>query len=338
MANILGTSKQTWLLSEPDNVNDSIWYAYKPSFEKSNDMIKCIKNTYIKINKNHLSKLKDYEKHIVNIGDSFKIKSADNEYYLIKNNLVNLLYFKDKSQHGNFGDELSKFIISSLINKDKYNLFFNKQYTRINIIGIGSYIHMAKNNSYIFGSGVRTKNNIEGGHKYNNLNVCAVRGPLTKQFLEEKGIYVPDVFGDPSLLLPRFYTPVINYSLKNKIGLVPHKSNYSKYLNCIDVNKFYLINPSDQWETVINNICSCKCIISSSLHGLICSDAYNIPNLWLDEFKLLEGDFKFKDYFQSQKREYVKINNLNQFDEKLLYNGDNNINLEKLINSFPFTH
>ena len=44
-----------------------------------------------------------------------------------------------------------------------------------------------------------------------------------------------------------------------------------------------------------------KAIVSSSLHGLICSDAYNIPNLWLDEYKLIEGDFKFKDYFVSQK-------------------------------------
>ena len=34
---------------------------------------------------------------------------------------------------------------------------------------------------------------------------------------------------------------------------------------------------------------------------------YNIPNLWLDKFKISEGDFKFKDYFGSQNRKYVKI-------------------------------
>ena len=57
----------------------------------------------------------------------------------------------------------------------------------------------------------------------------------------------------------------------------------------------------DKWEHVVIYIISCKYILSSSLHGLIISDAYNIPNIWLDEYKLNEGDFKFKDYFLSIK-------------------------------------
>ena len=107
-------------------------------------------------------------------------------------------------------------------------------------------------------------------------------------------------------------------------------------MNKIDTSKYYLINPTDKWQSVINDICSCKAIISSSLHGLICSDAYNIPNLWLDEYKLAEGDFKFKDYFASQNRNYVKINNLNIINNDLFYKEGNKIDLKKLINSFPF--
>jgi pyruvyltransferase len=250
---------------------------------------------------------------------------------------VNLIYFKDKSINGNFGDELSKFITYSLINKNKYELVYNQKDIPLNIVCIGSYIHVAKNNYFIFGSGVRTPNNIENGHKYNNLNVCAIRGPLTKDFLENKNINVPNIYGDPALLLPNIYKPDINNLLKNKIGIVPHKSNYNKYFNKIDTSIFYLINPTDKWEHVINNICSCKAILSSSLHGLICSDAYNIPNLWLDEFKLQEGDFKFKDYFSSQKRKYIKINLLTEYKEELLYREGNIINLKELENSFPFS-
>jgi hypothetical protein len=74
---------------------------------------------------------------------------------------VNLIYFKDKSTNGNFGDELSKFITEKLINKNKYHLVFNQNNTPLNIVCIGSYIHTAKNNSFIFGSGVRTPNNKE---------------------------------------------------------------------------------------------------------------------------------------------------------------------------------
>lgn len=249
---------------------------------------------------------------------------------------VNLIYFKDKSLHGNFGDELSKFITEQLINKSKYKLEFNNDNILLNIVCVGSYIHVAKNNSFIFGSGVRTSNNIENGHRYNNLNVCAVRGPLTRQFLISKNIQVPSIYGDPALILPKIYKPIIINNLKDKVGIVPHKSNYKKYLNNIDTTRFYLINPTDEWKNVINYICSCKAIVSSSLHGLICSDAYDIPNVWLDEYKLSEGDFKFKDYFASQNRDYIKINNLNNYNESLLYNDGNKIDLDKLLTTFPF--
>ena len=253
-------------------------------------------------------------------------------------NKINLIYFKAKSLHGNFGDELSKFITKELINNDKYELVYNQKNIPLNIVCIGSYIHNAKNNSFIFGSGVRTYNNIENGHKYNNLNVCSVRGPLTRKFLMDiKKLKVPEIYGDPALLLPKFYKPILIENLKDKIGIVPHKSNYNRYVNNIDTTKYYLINPQDKWTNVINNIYSCKAIISSSLHGLICSDAYNIPNLWLDEFKLEEGDFKFKDYFASQNREYVKIKNLNEYNNNLLYTKGNTINLDILLESFPFS-
>ena len=151
---------------------------------------------------------------------------------------INLIYFKDNSLYGNFGDELSKFITGKLINKNNYKLVFNQNNIELNILCIGSYIHCAKENTFIFGSGVRTPNNIEGGHKYNNLNVCCVRGPLSKDFLI-KNIDVPEIYGDPALLLPLFYKPVIIDNLKNKIGVIPHKSNYIKYINNIDFNKFF---------------------------------------------------------------------------------------------------
>ena len=252
---------------------------------------------------------------------------------------VNLIYYQDKQEYGNFGDELSKYITQSLINKDKYELVFNQK-NQTNLICIGSYIHKAKNNTFIYGSGVRTNNNIENGHKYNKLNVCAIRGPLSKDFLEKKNVNVPEVYGDPALLLPIFYQPLIINELKDKIGIIPHKSNYNSYkinkkiLNNKD--KYYLINPRDQWQNVINYIYSCKCIISSSLHGLICSDAYNKPNLWIDEFPLQEGDFKFKDYFASQNRDYIKIKKIEEFKSSLLYSNGNTIDLDKLINYFPF--
>ena len=251
---------------------------------------------------------------------------------------INLCYW---SKWNNFGDELSIFITQSLINKNKYNLVYNQENSEINLIAIGSYIQTAKDNYFIYGSGIRKNENKINEHQYKDLNICAVRGPLSKKYLENKGIYVPNIFGDPALLLPKFYIPTIIKSIKNKIGLIPHKTNYKKYLNNYDNSNYdkslyYLINPTDDWKNVINYICSCKCIISSSLHGLVCADAYNIPNLWIDEYELEEGDFKFRDYFESQKRSYIKIKHINEFNERLLYKDGNKVNLELLIEQFPF--
>jgi len=249
---------------------------------------------------------------------------------------INLIYFKDASKYGNFGDELSKFITEKLINKDKYNLVYNNK-QNINLVCIGSFIHAAHENSYIYGSGVRTDPSIEGCHKYKNLNVSAIRGPLSKLFLEKKNIICPSIFGDPGLLISKFYKPELIPNLQNKIGIIPHKSNYTFYKNKKLKNYFFLIDPTDKWQNVINYIYSCKYIISSSLHGLICSDSFNKPNVWLEEYKLKEGDFKFKDYFLSQNREYIKISSIEKYHKKLLYTSGNKIDLDILMNAFPFS-
>lgn len=52
------------------------------------------------------------------------------------------------------------------------------------------------------------------------------------------------------------------------------------------------------WLEVLDQICSCEYIASSSLHGLIMSEAYDIPNLWIElSGKLMGGHFKFHDFF-----------------------------------------
>lgn len=246
---------------------------------------------------------------------------------------VNLVYYKYNEGYGNFGDELSKFITYSLINKEKYKLVYNQENKNINLICIGSYLQKSKDNYYIFGSGIRTPDSI----KNKKLNIYAIRGPLTKEILENNDIKCPKIYGDPALLLPLFYKPKLLPRLKNKIGIIPHFLQYYKFKRHeINTEKYFLINPIDKWENIINSIFSCKSIISSSLHGLICSDAYGKPNLWLDQYKLEEGDFKFRDYFLSQGREYKKITLLLQEKEELFYKDGNKINLELLKNNFPF--
>ena len=245
---------------------------------------------------------------------------------------VNAVYY---SKEYNFGDQISPFIIEYFLNKDKYELQHNlrqKDHPR-NIIAVGSYIQKAHGHTYIWGSGLPMKNSpFSKGLK----NVHAVRGPLTRKALMSKGIEVPEVYGDPALLMPEIYKPAINEELSNKIALIPHKSNYLKYTQIQLPEHFILVSPMEDWKYVINCIASCKAVLSESLHGLICADAYNIPNLWLYEHGLTYGKFKFRDYFLSQGRPIVCVESINKFELALCSTQGNKINLSTLKSKFPF--
>lgn len=245
---------------------------------------------------------------------------------------INLIYFKDSIGYGNFGDELSVFVTQKITGIG-HSLFYNNESCGTNLMVIGSYLHMAKEGTFIYGSGVRSDPPIENGHGYRDLKVCAVRGPITRDFLLHRGIGCPEIYGDPALLMPLFYSPRLLPGLRDKIAVVPHKSQYGLYSHLGD--DYVLVNPTGKWRDVIDTICSCRSVISSSLHGLICSDAYGMPNVWLYEHEMVGGDLKFKDYLLSQGRPLERIEKIGEsFDS--WYNGGNMINMEKLLEAYPF--
>lgn len=63
---------------------------------------------------------------------------------------------------------------------------------------------------------------------------------------------------------------------------------------------FKLLNVSDPPEKFFNDLFNCGYIASSSLHGLIFADSFQIPNMWFKIYdKLAGGDFKFNDYYST---------------------------------------
>jgi pyruvyltransferase len=129
--------------------------------------------------------------------------------------------------------------------------------------------------------------------------ICAVRGPLTAERVTECIGDCPKMYGDPAVLFKEFYQPKIDQ--KYSLGIIPYWSDYRKISHhYADVPGVQVINIEAGATRFIEEICSCQYIASSSLHGLIMADAYNIPNVWI---KMLSGmhpdDFKFYDYYGS---------------------------------------
>ena len=267
----------------------------------------------------------------------FIIQTGQNCYIMDNKKNINLIYWRCSQGQGNFGDELSKAIVDFLLNKDKYKLTCNKSLDEgypNNFVALGSYIHGVPSKGTVWGTGLIS----EGGRFKRDIKVHSVRGPLTRDILIEQGVQCPEIYGDPALLLPNVYTPENYNFLNDKIALIPHWSQIGRWSGISD-DKYHFINPTWQWKQVINEMCSCKAVVASSLHGLICADAYGIPNVRLTEVPLGRshgGDFKFKDYYESQGRPFMELSRLEDFNEECLWKGGNKVDLDKLIDSFPY--
>lgn len=215
-------------------------------------------------------------------------------------------------KHSNFGDDLNYYLIRELSGKNVIcynNLLFRYCGLKIsNLSCIGSIVDMLSDSkTIIWGAGAIEC--IPLSPKNKPFKVLAVRGPLTREYLIKYGVDCPETYGDPALLLPYIYKPKSNHK-RYEIGIIPHyvdldseviKEIVKERNDAIKVINF--VEYMD-WHDIIDEICCCKFIISSSLHGLIVSDAYNIPNVWVKfSSKIWGNDFKYHDYYASVHKE-----------------------------------
>jgi hypothetical protein len=202
----------------------------------------------------------------------------------------------------------------------------------------GSIIRRSCKHSIIWGAGLLERNETIKKPK----EVRAVRGPVTRQRLLELGYKCPEVYGDPALLLPRFYSP--NLEKKWKIGIIPHYCDYEDIKKRLKAKHAHVINLLEPVESVIDQIIQCEWTVSSSLHGIIVSHTYGIPCAWVRFSNKLTGDgSKFLDYYLSvgmkQQEQCTLISDeigIIQLNELRKHaKCDININLEKLMDSCP---
>ena len=203
----------------------------------------------------------------------------------------------------NWGDDINYFFLRKLWHKAIVSYDCSSLSHRLkkdNYMVIGSSLTLLCNSeSIVWGTGVIDDTKELPAYP---KKVLAVRGPLSRQYLLERGIECPPVYGDPALLVPKVYNPSIEK--KYQLGIIPHYADFdSTLLNNLKQNPDVLLIKMEgyrKWTDVVDMILSCESIASSSLHGLILSEAYQIPNCWIEiKGNLLGGHFKFHDFFLS---------------------------------------
>jgi pyruvyltransferase len=221
----------------------------------------------------------------------------------------------------NFGDMLTPVIL------DHFGVKYTKAIKpeEANAYCVGSIARLANPNSLVIGSGIIKKH-----EKLDpSVNWRAVRGPRTRDKVLECGGTCPKIYGDPALLLP-LIKPLTNPP-KYRIGIVPHYQDYAKIKQKYGDSIYHVIdvvNPNPL--VVLDEILSCGKIISSSLHGIIVAQAYDIPASWFAISKLHGDGSKFEDYFASRNIMDAEISSIE--DPKYMDGGA--INLEPLIEQF----
>ncbi len=247
------------------------------------------------------------------------------------------IYRWNGENNKNFGDILWPYLVEKISGKipNRVNKYCLKEY----FLTIGSIFANSNKHAIVWWSGIIWK-----GEKIKKpKKICAVRGPKTRERLLNLWYDCPEIYGDPGLLVSKFYTPKTQKTYE--LWIIPHYVDYKKISEQWLPENVKIINLLDPIEKVIDDIYSCKRTISSSLHGIIVSHTYKISSMWVKFSKKLAGDgVKFEDYFLSvgikpyQWYDYSEIPNIEKIIDFIdRYHHDKiQIDLDKLLEVCPF--
>lgn len=240
----------------------------------------------------------------------------------------------------NFGDlPLNRYLFKKINGKSPKCIGLRTRCDSPHLLISGSILSNATKDSIVWGAGFMqaTDKLIEPPHR-----VYAVRGRLTWSILNAQGIKTPYIFGDPALLLPEYYRP--NVAKKYILGIIPHYVDQKSPL----LNQFKnwephikIINILSEVESFIDQVNECEMVVSSTLHGLVVADAYQVPNSWIKITDKVRGaGFKFQDYFsgigKKQTSPFILKEDTSLFElMNICKVTEPKIDLNKLIDSCP---
>lgn len=222
------------------------------------------------------------------------------------------------SLNKNVGDLVGPYIASKILNKPLPLISSPNNNSSISLCGS---ILCVGQNRINWGTGILCKSHIP------NQRIKAVRGPLTRECCIRSG-YKPNInkginiFGDPGLLVSKYYKGKKNNGYKYKLGIIPHYIDKNHLLFILPKNYedygITILNVQQDVEKFVDDMLECETTISSSLHGLILSISYGIPTRWVKLGNRLAGDdIKFFDFFLSLR--YPSLTEDNIKEEYNLY-------------------
>lgn len=286
----------------------------------------------------------------------------------------------DKHPDANLGDALSAVVVSVMSGLPIKPASFNQPVERL--AAVGTIGHAQRNaRVHLWGTGFdlsrNSAGNVSGYHVPDDTTLIAhaVRGRQTAKGLRALGVDVPEVYGDPVWFLPRIF-PLEGLRKRKELGVIVHiselqearltakvKSSLKRYkipaslADDIVIINTYTEPTVEAFERKVREIAECKRILSTSLHGLVIAETYNIPCAWFStrqgqsDFLPFDGpqpiDHRMVDFYSGVGRDAVltcfqQLHEATRWEEamafidrhweRLTYTG------EDLFEAFPLRH
>jgi pyruvyltransferase len=231
----------------------------------------------------------------------------------------------------NFGDALFPPIVERIVKRPVE--LVDENYPGPKLIAGGSALHCARDGDVLWGAGLRTEEDFKSHPRFRHLRVAAVRGPITRNFLLSRYPFdVPEVFGDPAILLPELFPEWSRRTVKGRIGVIPHFSNRHEYMSRSE--DLVVIPPNQEPQRIVPEILTCELVIAGSLHGLIVAEAFGIPARWLNSSRT-EPELKYYDYYQGTDRYPHPVKTVSDAVDLGGEPAPRSLDRDRLLESFP---
>jgi pyruvyltransferase len=198
----------------------------------------------------------------------------------------------------NFGDLLGPLVVSRILTRHGIDPAQGRR--ECTLFSVGSVLHFASDDDVVWGSGINGKMPADS-YLFHQLDVRAVRGPLTRDFLHSRGIEVPATFGDPALLLPGLAPELFAGASRGEhaITIVPNFNDFPGYSAEPDV-----LDPRAPLEVCLGRIAGSRLVVGSSLHAIVVAESLGIPARVVASEA--EHPFKYEDYYRGTGRADVE--------------------------------
>lgn len=217
---------------------------------------------------------------------------------------IKLYWWRGEGEHNparqNFGDYLSPLIVELASGR-------RVEYAPVeqaDMLAIGTILKKERKarrfffprRLHVWGSGAGGPDeSFSARHHYH-----AVRGKMTSACVEGNAGYAA-ALGDPGLLVAHYWGSRPRPEKRYALGVIPHfiDADTPPIRKLLNIPGARLINVFAPIDEILGDVLACHHVVSSSLHGLIVSDAFGVPNRRLIVSGNIKSSHKFADYYSA---------------------------------------